>query len=75
MSKFRVSVVRTVVTNGWVEVEADDADEAFAIVEGMDGWEIEDDAEWGSCGDTDEYELDGYIETVYEPTVSEGLWT
>lgn len=75
MHKFRVTVSRTVITNGWVEVEAEDDSEAFAKVEDMNGWEIEDSAEWGSCGDTDEYNVHDYIEMVYEPTVSEGLWT
>lgn len=73
--KFRVDVSRTVVTGGWFEVEAEDASEAFAKVYDMDCEKIEDLAEWGSCGDTRAYDVHNYVEKVYEPTVSEGLWT
>lgn len=74
MKTYRVSVTRTVQTNGWVTVMAYDDSEAFAMVEDMRGEEIEDSAEWGSCGDMDEYDVQDYVELVIEPTVSEGLW-
>lgn len=74
LSRFRVSVSRTVTTNGWIEVEAEDASEAFAKIEDMTGERIEDSAEWGSCGDIDAYDVHDYIEKVYEPSVSDGLW-
>lgn len=74
MNRYRVTVTRTVNTNGWVEVEAEDENEAFYIVDAMDGGDIEDEAEWGSCGDTDEYFVDSWVELVHEPTVNEGLW-
>lgn len=74
MNKYRVSVWRKVETNGWIEVEAETAGEAVGMVEDMDGWEMEAAGEWGGCGDTDEYGVDGYVEEIIEPTVSEGLW-
>lgn len=74
MSKFRVSVQRTIETIGWVEVEADTAEEAMWAVDVLEGEEIEEIAEWGSCGDTDSYFVDGYVERVVEPSVSDGLW-
>lgn len=61
-------------TNGWVEVEAEDEIEAYGIVDTYAGWELELVAEWGSCGDTDEYEVFMDVEEVYQPSVSDDLW-
>jgi hypothetical protein len=74
MTKFRVGVERTEVTLGWVEIEAETAGEAYDLAADTDQWDLEDVAEWGSCGDTREIELTGEVEEIYEPTVSEGLW-
>jgi hypothetical protein len=73
--KFRVEVWETITVNGWVTIEADSEAQARALVVEMEWDDIRQDAEWGSCGDTAEIEVGHYIEEVYEPTVSEILWT
>jgi alanyl-tRNA synthetase len=76
MNRYRVAVYRIDNINGWIEVEAVDADDAYHMVKQMDTWEVEEGAEWGSCGDSTEIHVDQMylIEDITPPSASDGLW-
>lgn len=72
MAEYRVLVEK--LTQGWVHVEAPDADVAYHMVhDGMEWDEIEAEADWGSCGD--ERNVYNDVEWVREtPSASDNLW-
>lgn len=76
MTKYRVYVWLEQTTNGFIEVEVEGNEfDARQAVFDMDEDDIEYLAEWGSCGDEKRIEISEEVEFIYEPTVSEGLWT
>lgn len=80
---FRVPLVLTQITNGYVDILAETEDKAVDEALRMDKYDLRDGQvdygehiEWGSCGDYWEIEVfyeDG-VEDVTPPTVSELLW-
>lgn len=78
MSLFRVPLQKIRTTYGYINIEAEDVDDAIDKALHMDAWDIEDDesSEWGSCGDHTEiavlYEDD--VEDITPPSVNAILW-
>lgn len=77
MRTYRVPIVRTTIENGYIDIEAEDADMAVDEALHMNNWDFEDDAYFeGSCGDETTYEVlyeDG-AEDITPASVSDGLW-
>lgn len=76
MGLFRVPVMMTNVTYGYVEIEADDENEAIDEAMKIDRLDLQQDAEWGSCGDETTVEVlyEDDVENITPPSASDALW-
>lgn len=76
MGLFRVPLMKTEESFGFIEVEADSSQAALDLVEDMFTDQLEEDGEWGSCGDTVEIVIDLFddIEDITPKSASDGLW-
>lgn len=77
MGLWRVEVRLEETTFGHIEVEAISEDEAIQNALNMDRYELQEAADWGSCGD--EWDIEVFYEEGAEeitpPSVSDNLWT